>query len=886
MKRKTLSLFLVLVLFLSLLSGISFIHKTSKVVADEVEGIELSVLKVWDDYNDMDELRPSSVEVTLYQNNQKTNIKVTLSASNNWYYKYDTLVAEKDNNGDKINYTWRCDDIDGYERFEDNLDNMYIITDVHHAQEPSVNSVVLQKFNEKDEFFDDCNMILKNQSGDTLITWTTGDNSSINTYNSGLSATMNSDGSLVINNIPEGEYVYEEVKPKTGYTNTGRKEFKIEKGTHNYTFNWYTDIQDAVTDANNLNNNNADCYRDDKDCEAGLFIINNKSMLILLKDKDNCETISLANDTIFDLENNDLKFKTNNQIEFKEDLRLLEGNIIANTVNAIDSASSSNFTSDGSLEVEDINIINESNNSLSRGINGNQLSFLNVYNSKIKNITSSNSTDINSSGCFGLGTNNNYCEINLVDSEILSKTTDNSYLGLCCSLAATGNIVNIDNCNFELESTGYQCLGVRFSNTTSYTDINIKNSSIDVNKKAHSTNRNTSNASVLVLGVFNSLNVLNSNLTINSNSMFNNDRAHGICLATSTNNANINIKNNSISSTANYCSYGISYQATQKNSNSIIDNNTIISNGFFNSYGIDDFDTSETKNLTIKNNIMTCSSDNKIFGVILSNCNCDMLDNNIRCELPTGVVDKVAYGILVYKNSYLHYMSGNLYSDISKDSTSLYNPDGTHDRFSSTGHALEAQPFSKVLIDESEGSTSITGGDAALYAFENSEIIVNGGIFKSPNHGSLFACGSNGHCEINGGTFKNNKDEYSTEKLNEIWDYSSLYLCSKTPERYDVDVKNATIIGGSSGLNIKGDTFYGCFCHVYNSFIKGRNQDILLSSDTAGSKISNSFCYIENGTTFEHEGTENMWYDAPFIYGLGQHIFDHRTQETTTGGGE
>lgn len=364
MQRKIISLALSLVLFLSLLGGISFFQKTSKVIADEVEGIQLSVLKVWDDYNDLDELRPDSVEVTLYQNNQKTNIKATLSANNNWYYKYDTLVAKEDSSGEKINYTWRCDEIDDYERFEDNLDNMYIITDVHHVEEPSVNSVVLQKFNEKDEFFDGCNMILKNQSGDTLITWTTNDSSSIDIKNNNLSASMNSDGSLVVNNIPEGEYVYEEVKPKSGYTNAGRKEFKIEKGVHNYTYNWYTDIQDAVTDANNLNNNNADCYRDDDNCKVGMFIIGDVAHFILIEDV-NTKTVSLNVDTIFDLDNKTFSQSNNANFIYLKDLKMIDGNVNLSTNRGIIATdiktSGIPYNSDGKLIVKNVDITNEIN---------------------------------------------------------------------------------------------------------------------------------------------------------------------------------------------------------------------------------------------------------------------------------------------------------------------------------------------------------------------------------------------------------------------------------------------------------------------------------------------------------------------------------------------
>lgn len=786
MQRRIISLALSLVLFLSLLGGISFFQKTSKVIADEVEGIELSVLKVWDDYNDLDELRPDSVEVTLYQNNQKTNIKATLSANNNWYYKYDTLVAKEDSSGEKINYTWKCDDIDDYERFEDNLDNMYVITDVHHVEEPSVNSVVLQKFNEQDEFFDGCNMILKNQSGDTLITWTTNDSSSIEIQNNNLSATMNSDGSLVVNNIPEGEYVYEEVKPKSGYTNAGRKEFEIEKGVHNYTYNWYTDIQDAVTDANNLNNNNADCYRDDEDCEAGLFIINNKAMLILIKDKDNCETISLDNNTVFDLENNDLELKPNNKIQFKEDLKILEGNVFSNSTRVLDAEISSSYYSSGDLFIDGLSINNNYN---SDGL-AESVKVYTVYSKHLSNILISNSNISNNAYSSG---------------EIYCIYFDNNNSSTCIN----NSILNCEN--HSVSDSGSSYIGT----------LHLKSNKVELSDSSYTSINNIAN---------NVFCVWCNNTNSNSEFLFN---------------------NNNISAKSNY------------NKNSFYNCTGLQVNGF---------------NITVSNNNIESFSNSKSVAFNLNEAEqCDMWDNYCYAYLPIGVTNKISYAVRL-GNVNSHIMSGYFNASPSKDSSSLYNE---NDYSSYQNYGLFCDSSGDILIDESRGETTIIGGNSAIFANGKSSIIVNGGTFKSPNYGSQFR-NSDGYCEINGGTFKNNSEEYSDAELNGIHDYSALYLFTEKNILFNVNIRNATIIGGSHGLNVKSDTYYGATCHVYNSFIKSKYYDILLSSDTAGSKISNSYCYIENGTTFEHEGTDRMWYDAPYIYGLGQHIFDNRTQQETS----
>ena len=455
MQRRIISLALSLILFLSLLGGISFVTKTENVIADEVDGIEISVLKVWDDYNDLDEIRPDSVEVTLYQNNQKTDVKATLSANNNWYYKYNTLVAEKDNNGDKISYTWKCDDIDDYERYEDNLDNMYIITDVHHISNPKVNSVVLQKFNENDEFFDDCNMILKNKSGNTLITWTTGNDSSINTHNSGLSASMNNDGSLVVDNIPEGEYIYREVSPKTGYTDAGQKEFKIEKGTHNYSFNWYTDIQDAVTDANNLNNNNADCYRDDDNCKVGMFLINGKAHFILVKNIST-STITLNVNTIFDLNSKTLTQYNNANFIYMQDLKIIDGYVNLNTrrgIIAVDINNGNIFNTTGNLIINNVEINNNSSEGNIYTINhcGDDLLFNNVK------VNTKSSSSINYSGISSLNLSGFYnCDnVELNDCEFISEATSNSFSANISGInVASNDNIKIQNSKIIAKTNG------------------------------------------------------------------------------------------------------------------------------------------------------------------------------------------------------------------------------------------------------------------------------------------------------------------------------------------------------------------------------------------------------------------------------------------------
>ena len=64
---------------------------------------EIKVTKVWDDSNNIDELRPSSITITLYKNGSETNQTLTLNQSNNWTGTFKNLY--KYENGTIVNYT-------------------------------------------------------------------------------------------------------------------------------------------------------------------------------------------------------------------------------------------------------------------------------------------------------------------------------------------------------------------------------------------------------------------------------------------------------------------------------------------------------------------------------------------------------------------------------------------------------------------------------------------------------------------------------------------------------------------------------------------------------------------------------------------------------------
>ena len=73
--------------------------------------VKASGTKTWNDNNNQDGIRPSSITVNLLANGQQVASK-TVSASDNWQYSFDNLAAYA--NGQKITYTVTEDAVAGY----------------------------------------------------------------------------------------------------------------------------------------------------------------------------------------------------------------------------------------------------------------------------------------------------------------------------------------------------------------------------------------------------------------------------------------------------------------------------------------------------------------------------------------------------------------------------------------------------------------------------------------------------------------------------------------------------------------------------------------------------------------------------------------------------
>ncbi|WP_458456635.1 Cna B-type domain-containing protein, partial [Methanobrevibacter sp.] len=75
------------------------------------ELVNVSVVKVWDDNENSDNVRPNSIHVELYANGIKL-YECTLNSDNGWKYSFDNL--SKYNNGSLINYSVKEEEIANY----------------------------------------------------------------------------------------------------------------------------------------------------------------------------------------------------------------------------------------------------------------------------------------------------------------------------------------------------------------------------------------------------------------------------------------------------------------------------------------------------------------------------------------------------------------------------------------------------------------------------------------------------------------------------------------------------------------------------------------------------------------------------------------------------
>ena len=103
----------------------------------------MSVLKVWEDDNNRDGLRPEKLEVELLADGAKTGKTVTLDEKNHWT---DTITGlEKYNAGKEIQYTWNEPETEGYILTSSTEGTMTTLTNTHETEKIQVSVLKVWK---------------------------------------------------------------------------------------------------------------------------------------------------------------------------------------------------------------------------------------------------------------------------------------------------------------------------------------------------------------------------------------------------------------------------------------------------------------------------------------------------------------------------------------------------------------------------------------------------------------------------------------------------------------------------------------------------------------------------------------------------------------------
>ena len=102
----------------------------------KVEKTKVAVIKKWEDSNNQDGIRPTSIIVKL-MNGKEQIAERTISAEDNWTYTFENL--DKKANGENISYTIEEVSVEGYTSvISGSIENGYRITNTHKVEKTSV----------------------------------------------------------------------------------------------------------------------------------------------------------------------------------------------------------------------------------------------------------------------------------------------------------------------------------------------------------------------------------------------------------------------------------------------------------------------------------------------------------------------------------------------------------------------------------------------------------------------------------------------------------------------------------------------------------------------------------------------------------------------------
>lgn len=518
----------------------------------------------------------------------------------------------------------------------------------------------------------------------------------------------------------------------------------------NNEYMWYSSIENAVLDANNLTTVNADCNQ--ADAEVGLCINGDTVIIKLQKNTEATQTIHLNVNTILCLEGNSLNMASGQGIVFCNDLEIQNGSI--------------NFSEVG-IAIKG-NILEEGNENESFVMND-----VNI----VHNCFSEIKDDIYTINLDSSLINISNCNINSEQSSELS--------GKITAIYANNESAAVDLKNNNIETSGYSVNNISVKSNL----LKLQGNVLNVERAQYGHNLRASSGIVKILSgkMFCKTSYSGSNISSSAKNVVI-DNCECIC--------------DGMSGKGSWC-FGMTFWGE---ADIVINNANVIS---------------KAKNYSAALQVESLKTNVEINGGYYYSNPIDMGDTNSN---GTGILN-----------------SG------------------------------------KIRITEKENPVTVIGGNAAITCDRGSTTVIDGGTFKSPSHGGAYiCCGDTGYCEINGGRFENNRGDYTKEELGTIVSCGGMYVGSSSKsEDWSVDIRNATIVGGTYGLVQKSNHGYiPATINLYDCTVSGTSYDIFVQNNESVGTY-NAYVNIYDGTRLVHD----IIYDAYELNYGESHVIDYRNQE-------
>ena len=121
------------------------VEGTNNFVNKSDEKVSVSVEKIWNDSNNQDQKRPTSITVRLHAGSEQVGSEITLSESDQWKHTWSDLYKYDQTTGAAIVYTVTEDEVSNYSTQitqKDNSENSYVVT---NSYTPGQTSVTVEK---------------------------------------------------------------------------------------------------------------------------------------------------------------------------------------------------------------------------------------------------------------------------------------------------------------------------------------------------------------------------------------------------------------------------------------------------------------------------------------------------------------------------------------------------------------------------------------------------------------------------------------------------------------------------------------------------------------------------------------------------------------------